>query len=636
MERRTFIARGLALAGGGIAAGLAGIGPARAAPKTLFSQSFSLLEDTDAGWGPQWFSQRYGRAWGVKDGLAFFEMPDPQFGAAKSFPNPVLVLDQDVAGIDLKARMSSRNPNARFGLIARAVSYGDFYACYVDGLKLIVSRFSGKEEHVLAAGELPRPGKFGYFIRLAVAGAGPVVLQAKAWPGDALQPPFWHATATDESSPITEPGAFGALFMHDDWVGWKANVKTSSFAALSPEVARPSIPSITFAFAGRITETAGVIRTRVVAKTAIPAQVQFQWSTDPAFGTYQTTPVLDPKSKLCVVKAWLTDLPRAAKIHWRAVATTAGGAIVESPIKSFNTPPAKDQALSFAFGSCTDYEIPTRSCEVAATLNPDVFVHMGDFGYAMTGAEAAGFRTADAYQDRWGRMLASSSVGKVLDKMPWIMLQDDQDYGKGNCWSGNVPEFSVGAWNAISGNLKQRYFAMRFGDAHFFFIDTHRWADDPKAPDGPGRTILGGAQKAWLKQTMAASDAALKVLFSPVPLRHMQMHYSEEHAEMLAFFSSIQSHGRKVLVCAGNSHLHNIARRRPASGGSAVNTFVSSGSDKTNQKSAPGAEAGKTLVYDVNAFAYVRLEQAWAYRKLYLACIASDTGEVIMEREIAM
>ena len=37
-------------------------------------------------------------------------------------------------------------------------------------------------------------------------------------------------------------------------------------------------------------------------------------------------------------------------------------------------------------------------------------------------------------------------------------------------------------------------------------------------PDGPGKTIWGEEQMAWLKKTAAESDAAFRILISPTPI----------------------------------------------------------------------------------------------------------------------
>ncbi len=62
--------------------------------------------------------------------------------------------------------------------------------------------------------------------------------------------------------------------------------------------------------------------------------------------------------------------------------------------------------------------------------------------------------------------------------------------------------------------------SLRFGTAaEFFILDTrtHRSAD--AAPDLPGKTLLGAAQRSWLLGALAASTATFKFVVSSVPLR---------------------------------------------------------------------------------------------------------------------
>ncbi len=67
-------------------------------------------------------------------------------------------------------------------------------------------------------------------------------------------------------------------------------------------------------------------------------------------------------------------------------------------------------------------------------------------------------------------------------------------------------------------------------------------------PDGPSKTILGKAQKRWLKETLLASDADWKVLVSPTPIvgpdrsnkadNHANLAFRDEGDGMRAWFSS--------------------------------------------------------------------------------------------------
>ena len=634
MDRRSFIARGLALAAGAVGQGLVDLPSASAAP-VLYRDSFARSA-TAKGWGGKWLTQRYGMPWGIKERRGYFRMPNTQFGATPFAPNPVLVLNRDVADVDITCKMTAANRSPRFGLVARATSYGDCYAAYVEAGRLKIARFTDRTAHVLASSPLP-PGTKSYWIRFRVAKGDNVSLHAKAWKPGKSQPSSWDVTRThsDPALRISGPGAFGMVFMHPLDEGFNALVEVSSFKAVSNETPRPTRPAVTFAYAGRMVTDQGATRARAVVKTAIPAAVELHWSEDASFGSFNASQASDAQGKVCIRKGWLGALPAGKVVYWRAQATTAAGAKALSEVHSLRTPPAPGQAVSFSFGSCTGYPLPAKSFGHAADLGSDLFVHLGDFGYAAGGgAEAASARTPAGFQDRWTRMLSGSTTAKLTKSAAWIMLQDDQDYGKGSAWRETIPKFSVGAWDEVSGNLNERFFAMRYGDAHFFFVDAHKWADNPDAPDGPGHSLLGKEQKSWLKNAMSQSDADLLVLFNPMPLRFYANAYGQEYKEIANFLSGLQTPNRKVLVCSGNSHIQHISHHSSPNAGEALYQFVSSGTDRKEQKSAPGNEAGKSLITEINAFGHVTLEAASSNRRVRLRSIASDSGNTIINAEM--
>lgn len=72
-----------------------------------------------------------------------------------------------------------------------------------------------------------------------------------------------------------------------------------------------------------------------------------------------------------------------------------------------------------------------------------------------------------------------------------------------------TPTYSIG---------RRSYFNMRVSNAEFLFVDTrsYRMMHDTKDRARVGRSILGEAQKAWLKETMLASDADFFFVVSSV------------------------------------------------------------------------------------------------------------------------
>jgi len=51
-----------------------------------------------------------------------------------------------------------------------------------------------------------------------------------------------------------------------------------------------------------------------------------------------------------------------------------------------------------------------------------------------------------------------------------------------------------------------------------FILDTRQYRSPDRAPDGPGKTMLGAAQRRWLIDSVTASTAVWKVIVSSVPL----------------------------------------------------------------------------------------------------------------------
>lgn len=51
-----------------------------------------------------------------------------------------------------------------------------------------------------------------------------------------------------------------------------------------------------------------------------------------------------------------------------------------------------------------------------------------------------------------------------------------------------------------------------------WFTENRMHRSPNTAPDGPGKSIWGTEQKAWLKRTLRESDATFKILVSPTPM----------------------------------------------------------------------------------------------------------------------
>src|SRR5680860_1450929 len=206
--------------------------------------------------------------------------------------------------------------------------------------------------------------------------------------------------------------------------------------------------------------------------------------------------------------------------------------------------------------------------------------------------------------------------------------QDDQDYGRGDAWSGDYAKWTVSAWDQLSGNLDQRYFAVRYGDAHLFFTDSCRFSG--KRDGGADDSMFGAKQKAWLKKAMSSSSAPVLVLFMPRQLSHVKNNFKNEYDELVSFFKKRVQDGHAVLICSGNSHLQYMGQHPSAYTQEEAFEFCSSGTDRAGQRSRP-TKTIKNREDGINAFGLVEIDTA--NKSLKLRSIGSDTGNVILSKD---
>lgn len=199
---------------------------------------------------------------------------------------------------------------------------------------------------------------------------------------------------------------------------------------------------------------------------------------------------------------------------------------------TFTTPPTTRRTVRIAYSADVDLD-PQFASPIFATLaaaRPELYVSIGDWPYAdnppgaITLAEYrarhAAVRTPDIIQ-RW---LATTSVRAIYD-----------DHEVKNDWDPRVPAARVAAamqawdeWFPIRGGGDLvRYRQFGWGPlVDGFLLDCRRFRSISTDPDGPGKTMLGATQHAWLLAALAASTAPFKLVFTSVPLAYG---YAVEH-----------------------------------------------------------------------------------------------------------
>lgn len=179
------------------------------------------------------------------------------------------------------------------------------------------------------------------------------------------------------------------------------------------------------------------------------------------------------------------------------------------------TAPAGRADFRVAFGSCCriQYDPEQRIWNVVRALEPDVFIWLGDNIYADSDQP-------HALADLYGRGRAVERLEPFLRTTPQLATWDDHDFGHNNSdgaspYKGDALRVFKNFWANPSygdGADPGVYCKQSYGGVDFFILDGryHRSATD--LPDNAAKSMLGAAQKAWLKRELKASRAPFKVL----------------------------------------------------------------------------------------------------------------------------
>lgn len=156
---------------------------------------------------------------------------------------------------------------------------------------------------------------------------------------------------------------------------------------------------------------------------------------------------------------------------------------------------------------------------------PDLLVTLGDFPYTDNGPPAV---TLPEYRARHVRSRTLAKYRALHEAVGVRAIYDDHELC--NDWDAERaaadPERCAAAMTAwdeffpVRGATGEiRYRSWRWGaHAECFLLDCRRFRSANQADDGPGKTMLGARQLAWLLDAIARSAATFKLVFTTVPL----------------------------------------------------------------------------------------------------------------------
>ena len=235
-------------------------------------------------------------------------------------------------------------------------------------------------------------------------------------------------------------------------------------------------------------------------------------------------------------KLRLADLKPATRYAYRVRgATEASG--------EFSTAPAPEVAARVRLvwsgdlgggPACRRRDGDYRIFHAIVRREPDFFLFVGDTVYADHACAGAGLlpgaefvaTTLPQFRARHAHNREDPALVALLARTSVSAIWDDHEVS--NDFAGtSQPLMPVGRqafleyWPILppAEEPTRLYRALRWGRLlEVFILDTRQYRSDNCQPDGPGKTMLGAAQRRWLVDGLAASPATWKIVVSSVTL----------------------------------------------------------------------------------------------------------------------
>jgi len=161
-------------------------------------------------------------------------------------------------------------------------------------------------------------------------------------------------------------------------------------------------------------------------------------------------------------------------------------------------------------------------------LKPDFFVGTGDNVYYDT-PDNPRAKTIPELRRKWHEQFVQPRYRDLFAAVPTYWEIDDHDYriDDGDNSGDYLPTPETGRRMMLEqlpvapmdDDDAKTYRTHRVSrDLQIWFPENRMYRSPNATPDGPDKTIWGPEQKAWLKRTLAASDATFKLLISPTPM----------------------------------------------------------------------------------------------------------------------
>jgi alkaline phosphatase D len=237
-------------------------------------------------------------------------------------------------------------------------------------------------------------------------------------------------------------------------------------------------------------------------------------------------------------------------------------------VYSFRTNPGDAATRTFSLAVLSDFhkrEAPVYSS--VASDNPAFVIFLGDFDHSNPSSleqMRSMHRALRGMESAEGR-----DFMRYIRQFPFYHVWDDHDFG-----INNADKTFPGKQNALRAfreyfptpSLPSRdgiWHKFRYAQAEFFMLDLRSQRDPNNTQDSPNKSLLGIAQKEWLKSNLVSSDAQWKFLMSSVPFNPTSKpldSWAAFHTEQLEIINFIsQNNITGVIIISGDLHTGGAA-----------------------------------------------------------------------------
>lgn len=217
----------------------------------------------------------------------------------------------------------------------------------------------------------------------------------------------------------------------------------------------------------------------------------------------------------------IDGLTADATWFYRVVDTRSGMPV--SRTGRFHTAPAKPQAFTFAWsGDMQEQFQPFRLFNAIGDRKPDFFLLVGDTIYADS-PRAQFYPSLRHYRSKHYANRRDPYLQEFLLRHPAYAIWDDHET-ENDAHAGH-PHMALARqvfreyWpcRCVTGDGLYRRFT--WAGVDFFILDTRSYRSAQSAEGGPGKTMLGPAQKAWFLDAISSSVAPFKFVVTPTPFQ---------------------------------------------------------------------------------------------------------------------